>query len=149
MTPAEVYAGLSAIKSAFDMTKGLKDIHDVTLRDRAVIELQEKLLAAQATQSELVEHIHALEQKVTEFETWDSEKKRYELKCITWGVFAYMLKPEERGVRPPHWACTNCYEHKHVAIVQYGVMKYGHGLDWFCPSCKTTYRAAEEPKWLD
>ena len=39
MTPAEVYAGLSAIKSAFDMTKGLKDIHDVTLRDRAVIEL--------------------------------------------------------------------------------------------------------------
>jgi hypothetical protein len=38
---AEIYGGLSAIKSAFDIAKGLKDIHDATLRNTAIIELQE------------------------------------------------------------------------------------------------------------
>jgi hypothetical protein len=43
----EIFAGLSAIKTAFDIAKGLKDIDDATRRNAAVIELQEKILAAQ------------------------------------------------------------------------------------------------------
>ena len=49
----EVFAGFSAIKSAFDIAKGLKDINDATRRNAAVIELQEKILAAQQEHSEL------------------------------------------------------------------------------------------------
>jgi hypothetical protein len=57
---AEVFAGLSAIKTAFDIAKGLKDIDDATRRNAAVIELQEKILFAQAAQLELVETIGEL-----------------------------------------------------------------------------------------
>ena len=39
---AEVFAGLSAIKSAFDIAKGLKDIDDATRRNAAVIEFKKK-----------------------------------------------------------------------------------------------------------
>jgi hypothetical protein len=39
---AELIAGLGAIKTAFDLAKGLKDIDDATRRNAAVIELQEK-----------------------------------------------------------------------------------------------------------
>ena len=45
----EVFAGLSALKTAFDIAKGLKDIDDATRRNAAVIELQEKILLAQET----------------------------------------------------------------------------------------------------
>ena len=39
---AEIYGGISALKSAFDIAKGLKDIDDAARRNAAVIELQEK-----------------------------------------------------------------------------------------------------------
>ena len=52
---AEVFVGLGSIKAAFDIAKGLKDIDDATRRNTAIIELQEKILSAQAEQSELIE----------------------------------------------------------------------------------------------
>jgi hypothetical protein len=57
---AEVFAGLSAIKSAFDIAKGLKDIDDATRRNAAVIELQEKILTAQSAQADLVRRYASL-----------------------------------------------------------------------------------------
>ena len=42
----EVFAGIGALKTAFDIAKGLKDIDDATRRNAAVIELQEKILTA-------------------------------------------------------------------------------------------------------
>jgi hypothetical protein len=93
----EIYGGLSAVKAAFDIAKGLKDIHDATLRNTAVIELQEKILAAQQSQAALVERIGDLEKQVADFEAWNAEKERYELKIIGYAAFAHMLKPEARG----------------------------------------------------
>ena len=51
---AEVFAGLSAIKSALDIAKGLKDISDAAARNMAVVELTEKILAARELQSDAV-----------------------------------------------------------------------------------------------
>ena len=42
---AEVYAGISAFKSMLDIVKSIKDMNDVSARQRAVIELQEKILS--------------------------------------------------------------------------------------------------------
>jgi hypothetical protein len=44
---SEVYTGLSALKNVFELVKGLKDIHDATIRNEAIINLQEKILSAQ------------------------------------------------------------------------------------------------------
>jgi hypothetical protein len=52
---AEVYASISAFKAMFDMARGLKDINDAAIRNTAVIELQERILSAQAEQSSLIE----------------------------------------------------------------------------------------------
>jgi hypothetical protein len=40
---AEILGGISALKSAFDIAMGLKDIDDAARRNTAVIELQEKI----------------------------------------------------------------------------------------------------------
>jgi hypothetical protein len=53
MVVTETIAGLSAIKTAFDMTKALKDINDAAIRNAAVIELQEKILSARDAQTAL------------------------------------------------------------------------------------------------
>jgi hypothetical protein len=106
----EVFAGLGAIKTAFDIAKGLKDIDDAARRNAAVIELQEKILTAQQEQMALVERIGELEKQIERFETWEAEKKRYKLTDYGGGTFAYALKPEEAQGEPEHRICAHCYD---------------------------------------
>ena len=136
----EIFGSLSAIKTAFDMAKGLQNIHDAVARDRAIIELQKEILAAQAEQASLVEQVRHLKEKVTSFETWEAEKQRYELKPFGTG-FAYVLKPEAQ--EPPHQICANCYargKKSFLQKVQTNTAKQvlGMGTVYRCPdpSCK-------------
>jgi hypothetical protein len=115
----EIFAGVSAFKAMFDMAKGLKDINDATIRNGAIIELQEQILAAQQAQTTLLERIDALEKEAARFEAWDTEKNRYELKDLGYGALAYMLKPDARSSEPPHWVCAHCYENRRIFIIQF------------------------------
>lgn len=145
----EAFMGLSALKGAFDIAKTLKDIDDAVKRNSAVIDLQEKILAAREAQSSLLDRVSELEEKVASFETWEREKQRYNLKDLGWGAFAYMLKPTERGTEPPTWVCTNCYEHGRKVTLQC-IMITGKGQVWTCPSCKSTINPNMiSVKWMD
>lgn len=136
---AELIAGLGAIKTAFDLAKGLKDIHDVAARDRAVIDLQKEILAAQAAQFALVDRIRDLEEKVARFETWEAEKQRYKLTDFGAGTFAYLLKPEAANGEPSHRLCAHCYNDGHKSVLQF--LHKGEGQDWYeCLRCKTRQR---------
>jgi hypothetical protein len=88
----EAFAGLSALKTAFDLAKGLKDINDAALRNAAVIELQEKILSAQQTQSALAEQVGELEKEVARLKDWEAEKKRYQLTELGPGIVAFSIK---------------------------------------------------------
>lgn len=140
---AEVYAGLSAIKTAFDMAKGLKDIHDAALRNTAVIELQEKILTAQQAQASLIERISDLEKEVAAFETWSAEKQRYELKDVGLGTLAYVVKETMRGTEPPHQICASCYQRNKKSILQ--PRDIGHDQLLICPApeCKAQIKVGE------
>jgi hypothetical protein len=105
---AEVFGGLSAIKTAFDIAKGLKDIDDAARRNAAVIELQEKILTAQQTQASLIETVSGLEKEVAQLKAWEADKQRYELKALASGLFAFALKPSMSNGEPMHYICANC-----------------------------------------
>lgn len=135
----EAFAGLSALKTAFDLAKGLKDIDDTARRNTAIIELQEKLLIAQAAHSNLTERIGELEEKVASFETWNAEKQRYELKPLGTG-FAYFLKPDAQGGEPPHQICANCYARGKKSFLakvptNQARIALGMGTVYRCPEC--------------
>ena len=87
---AELIAGLSIFKSLLDSAKGLKDINDAAVRNGAIVELQEKILAAQTQQSALVERIRELEAEMARLEAWDREKERYQLTDHGGGTLAPM-----------------------------------------------------------
>jgi hypothetical protein len=135
----EAFAGLSAIKTAFDIAKGLKDIDDATRRNAAVIELQEKILSAQQTQSALVEQVRELEAQVVGFEKWDAEAKRYKLTDFGGNTLAYALKPEATSGEPPHRICPKCYEDKTKSILQYRTSTAFGQERYSCPNCKTDF----------
>ena len=131
----ELIAGLGLFKSMFDAAKGLKDINDAAIRNAAVIELQEKILAAREQQSALAERVGDLEAQVAEFEAWDAEKQRYELKEFKSGQFAYPLKAEVAGGEPAHMLCANCYSKNQKSILQTEVRDPGRHEVTFCQNC--------------
>jgi len=133
---AEIIAGLGAIKTAFDLAKGLKEINDTATRNAAVIELQQKILAAQEAQSALIERIRNLEIEIASFETWQTEKDRYKLTDFGAGTFAYLLRPKAANGEPPHRLCASCFHEGHKSILQFSAKS--EGQDWFeCFRCKT------------
>ena len=129
---AELITGLSAIKTAFDIAKGLKDIDDAARRNAAVIELQEKILTAQEAQATLVDRVRELEKQVTDFEKWETEKEKYDLKEIYPRTFAYEIKITARGSEPSHLICATCFENRKKVILQSSSY-----VPLGCPVCQT------------
>jgi hypothetical protein len=157
MTPAEIYMGLGAIKSAFDIAKGLKDIDDATRRNAAVIELQEKILVAQEAQSTLINRISELEKEMARFETWEAEKQRYQLQNLPPGMFVYTLKPAMAGGEPPHRICEKCYQNgKKSLLHSFGsqggfetLRCFGCNTDFHVGKGEALYRSDYDPFWDD
>ena len=118
MVAAEVYAGISALKSAFDIAKGLKDIDNAARRNSAVIELQEKILSAQSEQASLIDTVSQLKNRVAQLEAWDADKQRYTLTDFGSGLLAYALKDSVANGEPPHYLCAQCYNDKIKSILQ-------------------------------
>ena len=108
MVVAETLAGLGAFKTMYDMAKALKDINDATVRNGAVIELQEKILGAREAQTALLEQVSELEKEVARLKDWEADKKRYQLSDIGGGVVALALKPTMSNGEPPHYICADC-----------------------------------------
>jgi hypothetical protein len=132
----EILAGIGAVKAAYDMAKALKDINDATVRNRAVIELQEKILVAREAQTALLDRVSTLEKEMARFEAWEREKGRYKLTDFGGGTFAYLLKPEEANGEPPHRICATCYQKGQKSILQFS--HNVEGQDWFeCHGCGT------------
>jgi hypothetical protein len=140
----EVIAGLGAIKIAFDIAKGLKDIHDVAARDRAVIELQKEILAAQQTQSTLVETVSELKKEVARLKDWEADKARYQLSEIAAGMVALAVKDTMRNGEPFHRICANCAANGKKSYLQHHI--HGVRFDEFrCNQCKEVLRVHKGP----
>jgi hypothetical protein len=132
---AEFFAGLSLFKSMYDAAKDLKDMNDATIRNGAVIELQEKILSAQREQAELIEIAGALKARVAELEAWDADKKRYKLADLGRGMSVYSLKDGMENGEPPHHLCAACYNEGHKSIMQTETRSPGRCQVLVCHRC--------------
>lgn len=141
----EAIAGLGALKTAFDLAKGLKDIDNATSRNAAVIELQEKILAAQSTQATLIERVGDLEKEMAALKAWGADKARYELIDLHRGLFAYVPRQGEDKGEPPHALCANCYQRGFKSILQSSGHPNVHERTWDCQVCK----AKTKNQWAD
>jgi hypothetical protein len=133
---SEAMMGASALKTAFDMAKALKDIDDRTRRNDAVIELQEKILGAQTSQAVMIQQVGELEKEVAALKAWDADKQRYELKDLWKGFFAFIPKQGMENGEPPHAICANCYQKGLKSFLQSSGHPVVHDRSWDCHACK-------------
>lgn len=144
---AEIAAGLSSLKAATDIAKGLNaantqaSINEVKLAlHEKIFEAREALTSAQESQTAALERIRELEKEVAQLKAWSTEKERYELMDLYRGFFAYVPKiGEERG-EPAHALCATCYERGVKSYLQTNGSGNVHMRAWECPSCKTSVK---------
>jgi hypothetical protein len=152
----EVFAAVGGFSALLNSARALKDMNDAAVRNAAVIDLQEKILAAQEAQAETAERIRALEKEVANFKAWKTEKEKYELKNLgRASALAYMLKANARGAEPPHSVCANCYSRRQISIIQYTGQRTAQRPGYICPACKSEVSPSSDVfadgqlRWLD
>jgi rubrerythrin len=138
---------LSSLNAAKDIAQTMVSLHDTAAFQAKLIEFQSKLIdannaafAAQDERSALLEQVRELKKQVADLKAWETEKKRYELKEVFGGAFAYVLKQEARGTEPIHWLCAKCYQEGKPSILQRTGRLEGREYQWACPTCKATIR---------
>jgi hypothetical protein len=135
MPIAEIFAGVSGLKTIMDTLKGFKDIGDANTRNAVAVELQQKILSAYQAQVALTEQIGNLEKEVAQFKNWDTDKNRYLLTDYGGGTFAYALKPEKENGEPPHRICANCYNQGHKSLLQFQHKTFDKRENLICHLC--------------
>jgi hypothetical protein len=133
----EVFAGISAFNSMFGIAKAIRDIDDTVKRNAAVSDLWEQIIAAQARYTAAVEEVGTLKEELRRFETWETEKQRYELCDLGRGFYAYIMKIGSEQGEPAHALCTNCYQRGIKSILPSSGHMTAHEHSWDCPACKT------------
>ena len=116
---------VDTLKTTYDSLKTIADLEDAIARRNAIIDLQAKIVSAQAgavaaqsEQAEMADEIRQLKAHVAQFETWEAEKKRYELVEVRPGVRIYAIKESERGTEPQHHICATCFANGKKSILQ-------------------------------
>ena len=131
----EAIAGLSAVKTAFDMAKALQNIHDTVARPGGYRTSKRNPLRTSCASGAAFQRVSDLEKEVARFEEWAAEKKRYQLTDYGGATFAYALKPDAANGEPPHRLCAPCYQKGHKSILQFS--NRGAGQDYYeCPSSR-------------
>ena len=130
----------NSLNAAVNIAKAMIDVRDATIfqgkvfeLQRAIIDAQQSVFAANEERSALIEKIGCLEKELTNLKAWETEKQRYELQDVGHGSLAYVIKESVRGSAPPHQICANCYERGHKRYLQPRVS--GFGKELFCSEC--------------
>ena len=111
-------------------------MNDAVVRNAAVIQSQEQILAAQQLHAASVQRVRDLESEVAQFNMWETEKQRYKLKDFGQNTFAYELKPEMANGEPTHFICPQCYETSRKSILQFESLDVYKREGYRCYSCK-------------
>jgi len=143
---AAIAGAVSSLKSAIDITKALKDISDANLLQTKVFELTREILSAQASaldareaQSALMDKIRELEARIAQFDAWETERRRYQLKDYGGNTFAYELRPDAANGEPIHRVCPNCFAKSQREILQFHFQTSDGQHKYQCKACKTEF----------
>jgi hypothetical protein len=150
---ATIAEAVTSLKTATDVLNSLKSLRgrsgpdksleeEITKLQGAISAAHSSAFAAQVEQFSMLKTIRDLEAKVAEFETWDSEKVRYDLVDVNPGfgsVYVYRLKREAARGEIVHCICPKCYGHRIKSILQGTHELKLRRRVHECPECKSTY----------
>jgi hypothetical protein len=152
MPVLEWQGAMASLKAASELAQSMLKLEVKAEVQTKVIELQQLILAAQASamdareaQQALQERVRLLEEQLRDATAWRDESARYELVEAGKEAFFYVLKSEAAQAEPSHYLCPNCFHDSRKSILQL----FGTGGDtktYDCPRCKSRYYTNGYPR---
>ena len=106
------------------------------------IQVQKFILKLNAKVVELESENAGLKRKITDYDKWEQEKTRYEVRKTVPNTFLYRKKDTNE------FFCPNCFEANkktiHLQPPSGRAARWGNEL--FCPNCKTRYPHSTDVK---
>lgn len=122
-----------AVASILHVVKDTETKQKVIELQTAILGLHDRIRLAQSEHDDLAKAKDELERKLTDYQRWDTEAARYELRELAPGIFAYALKPEHKSTEPEHYLCPHCFGEKKRSILQHPRAGY---TNYACHACK-------------
>lgn len=146
---SDIIAAISGLKGAMDIAKSLVGVRDQTVLQSQLIDLQQKILDAQASttsaraeQDALQEQCRLLQRRIDELEDWNVESAGYSLRAVAPGVLVYA--PNDSGVA--HFLCPTCFNSKQKSIIQKTqATRHGEFYIHRCFKCSTEFEFEKRP----
>lgn len=118
-------AAVASLKTAGEIAVALMDLKSATDIQGKVIELNQKIIAAQhqvfaanQAQTALVEEVRDLKSQIAQMKDWEAQKQRYKLAAPSDGGFVYALQKSMSDGEPPHYLCAACFKKGKPSILQ-------------------------------
>jgi hypothetical protein len=129
-TIATLFPALNeAAKTATGILQLVKDVDT----KQKVMELQTTIMGLHDRIRTVQSEHEELERKLREYERWDAEAARYELRTLADGIFVYALKAEHKGSEPEHFLCPHCFGKRKRSILHHPGAGY---TNYVCHACK-------------
>ncbi|MCJ2187340.1 hypothetical protein [Novosphingobium beihaiensis] len=111
--------------------------------NKHLVEMTERLLAAQHENAALIARIRELEEEAVRTKAKHGELENYEMKDVGHGAIVYAVKPGHKIGEPAHWLCPNCFANNHKSILQRD-QHFSVGCEaYVCPRCKADVMASK------
>lgn len=131
----DIASGYTALTAAFQLAKGLKDVHDQVKINEIVIELQGKIMEAQEAVRDGRDKMQEMQSALEQYQNWEHTSSSYKLKLFNNNNLAYEFIGTDQ---PNHFICPNCYENKRRSILQYKGDYFGEQR-YDCKNCKSDF----------
>lgn len=156
MDVGSIASAISSLKSAIDLVKSFYGLHSESeistatgKLNQALLETQNLVFAAYATQATLINRVRELESEITRMKDWNTEKQRYKLAAPFPGCMVYAVQKSMCNGEPAHYLCATCYNKGEASILQCregGRTKEGNQhSSFFCHVCKS----AAVTQWMN
>lgn len=139
-TASEITQGLLALKTDAAVSSKAVELN------RVIFEVQHQLFTAQTDYAAVLTRVGELEAQITQLESWETEKQRYQLHELAPASLVYRIKSDMKlDGEPQHDICPNCYEKGQKAILQFSGIEELHPK-LSCPICQMTIRGKRIPQ---
>jgi hypothetical protein len=116
----------NSLNAAVNITKAMIDLRDwskvqvkVIELQRAILEAQAGMLAANEERSALIQQVRDLEKEMTDLKAWEAEKQNYKIFTVPNSpILVYAPKDTVEGTEASHYLCPNCYTDNKKSLLQ-------------------------------
>ena len=135
-----IQKALEIINTAYEMTTQGRVKDKISELQNIISSIATDNLVVQSYIHEQQNTITKLETKLAQYRKWDETQSQYIPKKFPPDITVYVKEMPLNSTEKLMWFCANCYQNRHLSILQTKSDPYRVDVLYYCPNCKNELR---------